>query len=56
LLLEKGVKLGDTDMGKVTLLVNMTFNEKHRKKTEKELKRLKYLAEKFGADEFTVLS
>jgi len=55
-LLEKGVKLGDTDIGKVTLLVNMTFNEKHRKKTEKELKRLKYLAEKFGGDDFTVLS
>ena len=56
ILLEQGARIGDTDIGKVTLLVNLTFNERHRKKTEKELKRLKYLAEKYGADEFTVLN
>ena len=39
--------LGDTEKGKVTLLVNLTFNEKLRKESEKELDNMKYLCQKY---------
>lgn len=29
-LINQGVEIGDTDEGKVTLVVNLTLNEKHR--------------------------
>ena len=51
---EKGVRIGDTDQAKVTLLVNLTMNEQHRKKQEKELNKMKYLANKYGNDDFCV--
>ena len=52
---EKGVRLEDVDKGKVTLLVNLTLNEKAKARQEKQLEKLKGLAENYGADNFTVL-
>jgi hypothetical protein len=45
--LEKGVLLEDTNKGKVTLLVNLTLNEKYRKEQLRQLAQMKTLAEKY---------
>ena len=52
LLLDQGVRLGDTDHAKVSLLVNLTLNDRHKDTQTKELKRLAHLCKKFGAADF----
>ena len=53
MLIEKGVRVGDTDHGKVTLLVNFTLNEKVREAQEKELEKIKKLCIKYGDQGFS---
>ena len=55
LLFDHGVRLGDTDHAKVTLLVNLTLNDRHKDTQTKEMKRLTHLCNKFGPGSFTCL-
>mmetsp|Transcript_7054 Transcript_7054/g.11872 ORF Transcript_7054/g.11872 Transcript_7054/m.11872 type:complete len:191 (-) Transcript_7054:74-646(-) len=50
----KGVLIGLTDQTKVTMFVNLTFNERVKKETENELAMLKGLCQKFGEKDLTV--
>ena len=49
-MINKGVLIGDTDHGKVCLLVNLTLEDKGKK----EFERMKYLSKKYGEKDFAV--
>ena len=51
---ERGVRLADTDKGKVSLLVNLSISDNTKNQKHKELSKMKYLAEKYGEKDFTV--
>ena len=46
--IERGVRIGDTDHAKVTLLVNLTLNDRFKKTQEKEMNKLKFLCQKYS--------
>ena len=46
-MLERGVKLGDTDMTRVTLLSILSFNERQRESTLAELRGLHKLSQRY---------